>query len=74
MYHAARALVLHVRRADLDDHNRLPVAVGQVVGTNYGDLLGQWREMRNQVDYSPYPPGDLARQATMALNNAAEGH
>ena len=33
MYHAARALVLHVRRADLDDHDRLPIALGQVVGT-----------------------------------------
>ena len=32
MYHAARALVLHVRRADLDDHDRLPAALGQANG------------------------------------------
>lgn len=72
MYHAARALVLHVRRADLDDHDRLPVALGQVVGTNYGDMLGQWREMRNQMDYSPYALADLANQATTALKDAAD--
>ena len=70
MYHAARALVLHVRRADLDDHERLPAALGQVLGTNYGDILGRWREMRNRVDYSPYAPADLASQATAAVNDA----
>jgi len=70
MYHAARALVLHVRRADVDDHERLPVILGQVLGTNYGDVLGQWREMRNQVDYSPYAPADLASGAMRALSDA----
>ena len=70
MYHAARALVLHVRRADMDDHERLSVALGQVLSTNYGDVLGQWREMRNQVDYSPYAPADLAGRATTALSEA----
>jgi uncharacterized protein (UPF0332 family) len=71
MYHAARALVLHVRRADVDDHERLPMILNQVLGTDYGDVLGRWREMRNQVDYSPYAPADLAREATKALHDAA---
>jgi uncharacterized protein (UPF0332 family) len=70
MYHAARALVLHVRRADLDDHERLPAALGQVLGAEYGDVLGRWREMRNQVDYSPYTPPDLASQAATAVGDA----
>lgn len=70
MYHATRALVLHVRRADLDDHERLPVALGQVLGTNYGDVLGRWREMRNQIEYSPYAPADLASQAATAVSDA----
>jgi uncharacterized protein (UPF0332 family) len=70
MYHAARALVLHVRRADLDDHDRLPAALRQVLGTDYGDVLGQWREMRNQTDYSPYAPADLASQAVTAVSDA----
>jgi uncharacterized protein (UPF0332 family) len=71
MYHAARALVLHVRRADVDDHERLPAALGQVIGTGYSDILSRWRELRNQVDYSPYTPADLASQATMVLSDAA---
>jgi len=70
MYHAARALVLHIRRADLDDHDRLPAALGQVLGTDYGDVLGQWREIRNQTDYSPYALVDLASQAVMAVSDA----
>jgi uncharacterized protein (UPF0332 family) len=70
MYHAARALVLQVRRADLDDHDRLPAALGQVLGTDYGDVLGRWREMRNQVEYSPYAPVDLLDQAATALSDA----
>jgi len=70
MYHAARALVLHVRRADLDDHDRLPAALGQVLGTNYGDVLGRWREIRNQTDYSPYAPVNLASQAAAAVSDA----
>jgi hypothetical protein len=70
MYHAARGLVLYVRRADLDDHERLPVALGQILGTTYGDMLGRWREARNQVDYSPYAPTDLLQQATAAVSEA----
>jgi uncharacterized protein (UPF0332 family) len=71
MYHAARAIVLHIRRADLDDHNRLPIALGQALGTDHGDILGRWRETRNQIDYSPYEPADLGRQAQTALRDAA---
>ena len=71
MYHAARALVLHVRRADVDDHARLSLALGRVIGADYGDVLGQWREFRNQVDYSPYAPADSASRATTALSDAA---
>lgn len=71
MYHAARVLVLHVRRADLDDHDRLPTALGRMLGTDYGDTLGQWREVRNQTDYSPYAPPDLADVAEAAVSDAA---
>ncbi len=70
MYHAARAVVLHVRRADLDDHERLPAALGQCLGRPYGDMLGRGREARNQVDYSPYPPADLRQQALAVVSDA----
>ncbi len=70
MYHAARALALHIRRGDLDDHERLPLVLGQALGTPYKEMLGRWREMRNQVDYSPYAPDDLAHLAQAALDEA----
>ena len=70
MYHAARALVLHVRRANVDDHGRLAVAFGWASGNNYGNVLNRWREIRNQVDYSPYPLPDLPEQAATALTDA----
>lgn len=70
MYHTARALVLYVRRADMDDHERLPAALSQILGANYGDILGRWREMRNRIDYSPYAPADLANHAATAVSDA----
>jgi len=70
MYHAARALVLYVRRYDLDDHDRLPAAIGQTLGLAHGDTLGRWREARNQVDYSPYLPDDLQARSVLAVDDA----
>ena len=71
MYHAARAFVLHLRRADLDDHERLPIVLSQILGTQQGEMLGKWREVRNQVDYSPYAPADLDALTTAVLDDAA---
>jgi len=71
MYHAARAFVLHTRRADLDDHERLPMVLSQMLGTQHGEMLGKWREVRNQVDYSPYAPVDLNALTKAALADAA---
>jgi uncharacterized protein (UPF0332 family) len=70
MYHAARAVILQFRRADLDDHDRLPAILGQVIGASYGEMLGRWRKARNQADYSPYKATDLAQQATAVLDDA----
>ncbi len=71
MYHAARAVVLHFRRADLDDHDRLPAILGQVIGPEYGEMLGRWRKARNQADYSPYKAIDLAQQAVEVLDDTS---
>lgn len=71
MYHAARSLVFHVRRADLDSHERLPTTLGQILPVQYGDMLNHWREERNQIDYSPYLPLDLANQVIGALKDTA---
>lgn len=72
MYHAARAVVLHYRGADLDDHDRLPTILGQILGARYGELLGNWRKVRNRVDYSPYRPIDLPQLAGSALQEGSE--
>jgi uncharacterized protein (UPF0332 family) len=69
MYHAARAVVLHFRQSDLDDHDRLPTIFGQVIGQDYGEMLGRWREERNQADYSPYAAPDSAQKAAAALDD-----
>lgn len=71
MYHAARALALHVRRSDLDHHGRLPAILTKELGTNYGKLLADWRDKRNHLDYSPYPPADLAKQTVTAVSDAS---
>ena len=70
MYHAARAFVFHHRRADLDDHERLPLVLGQTLGLPYKGMLGRWREVRNQVDYSPYAPEDLEVLVKAVLDDA----
>jgi uncharacterized protein (UPF0332 family) len=69
MYHATRALVLHVHRSDMDSHERLPVLLNQILTTRQGDILNRWREVRNQIDYSPYLPADLTAQVLSALND-----
>lgn len=70
MYHAARALALHFRRSDVDDHERLPVVLGQTLGMSYKETLGRWREVRNQIDYSPYAPEGLEELVKAALDDA----
>ena len=72
MYHATRALVLQVRRADVDSHERLPSVLGQIFTKSEGDKLNQWRELRNQVEYSPYLPDKLAAQISAVLVDTKE--
>ncbi|MBI1924582.1 hypothetical protein HYR99_10055 [Candidatus Poribacteria bacterium] len=66
MFHGGRCAVYHTARHDMDDHKTRPTHVGTILGTVYQDLLVKWRELRNAVDYSPYP--DLKG---MALKDAA---
>ena len=59
-YHAARATVFAVRRRDENDHEKLPKAVDQLPGQDQpiGDSLKELRELRREMDYSPYPGPD----------------
>jgi len=69
MYHAARAIVLHTQRMDVDDHKKLATAFGQIVGGSWEDILTEWRKLRNRLDYSPYLPSDLSEICLKALDD-----
>jgi len=69
MYHAARAVVFHTRRADVDDHEKLATMFTQVAGGLWGMKLDEWRKMRNRVEYSPYLPADLVDICSRALED-----
>lgn len=70
MYHAARAAVFHHRQVDVDDHERLAVALGQIIGGDWEDAMNQWRRLRNRLDYSPYVPPDIASQCLLCIETA----
>jgi len=70
MYHAARAVVFHHRRSDVDDHESLAVALGGILGSEWKIALDEWRKARNRLDYSPYLPDDLASQCRSCLDIA----
>lgn len=69
MYHAARAIVLHTQRMDVDDHKKLATAFGQIAGGSWEDILTEWRKLRNRLDYSPYLPPDLSSICLKALDD-----
>jgi len=58
IYQAARAIVFHVTRNDVDDHRRLSDHVGKILGPQWGKVVDRWRKARNEMDYSPYPEFD----------------
>lgn len=53
-YHAARAVFLQVHRRDNDAHKSLPVEMEKLMGVASRKTLEEWREKRNEVDYSLY--------------------
>jgi hypothetical protein len=55
----------------VDDHARLPIVLSQMLGSQHGDMLGKWREVRHQVDYAPYAPVDVDHLTQAALADAA---
>ncbi len=69
MYHSARTVIFHYGRADVEGHEeinkRLPSTLPN--RAHWGIRINGWREKRNQVDYSPYPNGNLHVIAEQAL-------
>ena len=55
MYHLARSTVFHTQRRDIDSHDRLPEAFGQIVGAPLKEKLEKWRDARKAgTRHRPY--------------------
>jgi len=61
MYHAGRIVIFHYERADFDAHEDVPKHLPTSLPNraHWANRLIEWRKRRNQVDYSPYPEGNL---------------
>ena len=55
LYHSCRTAVFHTHRNDVDVHEKVAYEIRNIVGEHLGKSLDFWRDMRNEVDYSPYP-------------------
>jgi uncharacterized protein (UPF0332 family) len=59
MYQAARSVIFHVHRQDLDNHELVARRIGPILGSAPQNSLNEWRGYRNEADYSPFPESDL---------------
>ena len=60
-YHLARAAIFLITRDDIDEHEKLPKNLGKALPSEYAEFikkLEQYRGIRNEVEYSPYPEID----------------
>jgi uncharacterized protein (UPF0332 family) len=65
MFQTGRAAIFHISRQDVEDHQTLASHLRSLIGQSVGDTLSRWRELRNEVDYAPYP--DLRGMSLMDL-------
>jgi len=68
-YHLARALIFLVLRDDIGDHSRLPKVLEKVLteeDNKFADRLDEWRGVRNEMEYSPFPKIDKPLSETAA--------
>lgn len=72
MYHAARAVIFHYYRYDRDNHKEVSKFIKRLLGTDYGDILKEWRDYRNKADYSAYPQIDYTDYAKESIKVAKE--
>jgi len=66
-YHLARAVIFEITRDDIDEHEKLPRNLGKVLPSKYIEFikkLEQYRGIRNEVEYSPYPEIDKSLKET----------
>lgn len=72
MYHLARAVVFHTKRADVDEHGQLAEDFSKKVDVTVGDKIDEWRKIRNIIEYSPYTPTDIGIICQDALRDSVE--
>ena len=72
MYQSCRAAIFHTHRNDVDSHEKVASESRNIIGEHLGKSLDFWRDMRNEVDYSPYPTLDrpLKESALKAISSA----
>lgn len=72
MYQSCRAAIFHTHRNDVDSHEKVAYEIRNIIGEHLGKSLDFWRDMRNEVDYSPYPTLDLPlkESALKAISSA----
>ena len=72
MYQSCRAAVFHTHRNDVDNHEKVAVEIGKIIGKPLAKSLNFWRITRNEVDYSPYPAlnSPLKELASEAISSA----
>ena len=66
MYQAARTVIFHVHREDPESHDAVAKKIGPILGTAFQDVLNDWRDYRNDADYSPFPKINLFDMATQS--------
>ena len=71
MYQAARAVIFHVHREDLDNHEVVAKRIGPILGTDLQNSLNDCRKYRNDADYSPFPKIDLFDEANRSHQTAS---
>ena len=74
MYHSARTIIFHYERADVEGHDEISKRLPSTLHNraHWSFRLNEWRERRNQVDYSPYPKDNLHVIAQQALVEAED--
>ena len=55
MYHVCRAAIFHTHRSDFNGHEKVAQEIGNIIRKDLEESLDDWRDIRNEIDYSPYP-------------------
>ncbi|MBM3235902.1 HEPN domain-containing protein [Candidatus Poribacteria bacterium] len=66
-YHLARAAIFSLTKDDIDEHEKLPKSLSKVLPSEYAEFikkLEQYRGIRNEIEYSPYPEIDNSLEET----------